>query len=322
MTTERIATQDPSLGGGAPLDDPAVVYYTQHTGPWLGLAARALFSQLGRYANPATGQCWPSQERLARDLDTSRQTVSRLCDKLVAAGELLVEQLPGEPGKRNMYTLVGGLGKGWVPTPKPDLEGRSLEHYYLAENARLKNENDEFRRVFAKLISTGEVPDDLSEITLPTDLPNVAAETNMKEEEEEMGVLSSSSNAQVNAQQNLPLNTEIRQWVSAHWETSGWKDPGAAFRFYMDNPERFEVDMQALELKRSLTPVPPIQSTSPYFKDLTPKEKEKYLEELQFQREMGRDNKALLLEGETGHLPDPKDTSEANDDPDVKRGPQ
>ena len=82
------------------------------------------------------------------------------------------------------------------------------------------------------------------------------------------------------------------------------------------------MDKRALELTRSLKPAPAIRSTSPYFKDLTPKEKEKYLEELQFQREMGRDNKDLLLEGETGHLPDPKDTSEANDDPDVRRGPQ
>ena len=256
-----MTTASPALDtgrAGEPLDDPTVAYYTQHTGPWLGLAARALFCQLGRYVNPDTGQCWPTQERLARDLDTSRQSVARLGDKLVAAGEILVEHLPGESGKRNIYTFTGGLRKGWVPDDKPDLDGRSIEQYYFEETIRLKAQMAELQQAFNRLLSTGEIPDDLPGVAFPTDVPNVTSEINKKEEEEEESIDSdyeSSSSSSLNAQKTATLALEEPlSWCKENWiniskpvRPRGWDDIYQAARYYRGNPSNFEEDKLGLE---------------------------------------------------------------------------
>ena len=116
MTTERISIE--SHPAKPPRDNPTVAHYTANTGPWVGLGARAVFRQLGRYVDPRDGTCYPSLDTIARDLDMSRQLLDRLCQKLEAAGELAIEHRDGASGKQNCYTLVGGLRRGWAPTDK------------------------------------------------------------------------------------------------------------------------------------------------------------------------------------------------------------
>ena len=57
MTTERIAIENEPAK--PPLDNPAVAHYTVNTGPWLGVVARAVFRELGRYVDPAIGDLFP-----------------------------------------------------------------------------------------------------------------------------------------------------------------------------------------------------------------------------------------------------------------------
>ena len=258
-------TLDTRAGGAEPLGDRRVAYYTQHTGPWMGLAARALFVQLGRYANPDTGKCWPTQDRLARDLDTSRQTIARLGERLVESGEVLIEQLQGESGKRNVYTFSGGLRKDWVPEDKPDLAGRSIQQYYFEENRRLKDQVADLQEAFNRLLATGELPDDLPGVTLPTAEANGASTSDTKEEEEELiNSEDESSSSSVNAQENATLAL-AEAWVEENWpdirqsdtRPNGWKDPGAAIATYVKNPDRFDRDTKSLEIRKAHKPDPP-----------------------------------------------------------------
>ena len=257
MTTERIAIENEPAK--PPLDNPAVAHYTANTGPWLGVVARAVFRELGRYVDPAIGTCFPSQGTIARVLDLSRQSVAKQCLTLEAAGEITIDQKEGASGKQNVYTFVGGLRRSWAPTEKPDIGDLPLAIYYLRESTQQKTEIEGLRRIIARLSPTGEIPNDQPEPTLPIETPNVASGPNMKEEEEIHPdsdlIKSSSSSTGPDSNVNEKLTSDIQTWVGDSWhrisaaaKKGGWEIPAKAIRYYIDNPDKFELDKFSLEL--------------------------------------------------------------------------
>jgi hypothetical protein len=56
-----------------------------------------------RYFHPETGQAWPSQERLSRELSCTRQNCQRAIDRLIVAGWL--SKRSGGHGRSNTYWL-------------------------------------------------------------------------------------------------------------------------------------------------------------------------------------------------------------------------
>ena len=276
---------------------------------------RPVLLALAYFAN-LEGLADPSQETLAYHTGKSRTTVSEMLRDIESLGFIRSRLKHDKEGYWKEY-LLAGSATGWtIDFPEDDECGKPIITQLCERLEARDQEIEGLKQQLAGLSGENVVDQD----GRTSKRPEIRQEEGEEEEENERSLSSSTSKPSVPDRE--VWFEELRNWVADNFSELGWKDPGAAFRTYSNNPERLEVDKRALELTRSLKPAPTIRSTSPYFKDLAPKEKEKYLEELQFQREMGRDNKDLLLEGETGHLPDPKDTSEANDDPDVKRGPQ
>ena len=116
MASREASSHNPP---GDPLDDKTVAYYTRHTGPYVGFTARAVLLQVGRYANPTTGECGTTQERIAEELECSRQQVKRAFEKLEAAGIITCRQMDGTAGRRTEYTLTAAAN-GWTPLPKEE----------------------------------------------------------------------------------------------------------------------------------------------------------------------------------------------------------
>ena len=268
----RTATPDnPAVGAGQPLDDKKVAYYTEHTGPYLGPVARAVFREIGRYVNPDTGKAWPTQERIAKSLEYSRQKVARATLKLEAVGLVTYEQLPGAAGRRTEYTYTACLD-GWKVVPQEDIGDIPLEWHLVRQNRQLQAELDqkdalidELEQMVASLNGTGELPTLTGNHEANLDIHSPARAG--KKEEEEEGIMShdaisssspSSSSPEANDHKNVTFTSDIEQWVRANWQDickapgrrTGWEDIGAAVGFYLKNPDRFTRDQRNQDARR------------------------------------------------------------------------
>ena len=133
-----------SLSADTPLDNPAVLHWAENTGPFLGFKARAVLREICRYAHPDHGRAFPSQERIARSLDTTRQTICNQVKIIEAAGLVHMGQLDRNPGKQYVYTFTG-VQSTWIPAPKPEVS-ESLDVHRLRRIRELEAENAELRR--------------------------------------------------------------------------------------------------------------------------------------------------------------------------------
>ena len=66
-------------------------------------AARIVLLVIAEHANAATGECWPSEARIARRAGVHPATVRRSIHDLEAAGLIAVDR---SPGKVNRYLLL------------------------------------------------------------------------------------------------------------------------------------------------------------------------------------------------------------------------
>ena len=286
MVSHDARTLNPQIDPGDPLDDRTVAHYTLHTGPYVGFTARSVLIHLGRFANPATGECWPTQERIADELECSRHKVKRACEKLEAAGIITYRQMDGAAGRRTIYRFPA-VDAGWVPLKKDEIGDLSLEHHYLKEMTRLRQERehdteehqaalaeknawiDELEQMVASLNGTGELPTLTGNHEANLDIHSPARAG--KKEEEEEGIMShdaisssspSSSPSEANVQKNVTFTSDIEQWVRANWQDiskapgrrTGWEDIGAAVGFYLKNPDRFTQDQRNQVARREQVP--------------------------------------------------------------------
>ena len=108
-------------------------------GRTIGAIGVGVYAALARFADAATGECWPAIARLERVLGLARSTVKIYLRKLEDAGLIEIEERWAEPGDRtsNLYTLldctpvavakrVAARAAAAVDPGSRDLGGRSL----------------------------------------------------------------------------------------------------------------------------------------------------------------------------------------------------
>ena len=103
-------------GAGRPRDRE-VMDWCENTGPWLPWKHRTLLKLIGEFADPSTGDAYPSQELLARILTTSRQTINKYCQELEELEVFTVDHQDRSSGDwtYNVYHLAG-FESGWAVT--------------------------------------------------------------------------------------------------------------------------------------------------------------------------------------------------------------
>ena len=134
-----------------PLDAKEPTYWAEHTGPWLKMAARAVLREIARYADPATGKAFPSEDTLAATLGTTSRTIRTAVKTLVHAGLLTIVH---RPNRSNIYRLIG-VDREWAPAHKDNPGQMPLEDYRLKRERQLLNEVAAWRREVAKLTGRG-----------------------------------------------------------------------------------------------------------------------------------------------------------------------
>ena len=104
--------------------DPKVMDWCENQGPWMDLRHRAVLKFLGEYANPETGEAWPSQDTIAAAFDTSRVTINKIFQELKHQGvflEIRSGKAEGARHSHNIYVLAG-VATGWLVTVAKDRE--------------------------------------------------------------------------------------------------------------------------------------------------------------------------------------------------------
>ena len=141
---------------GKPLDHPDPRYWAEHTGPWVKFTPRAILRELARYANPLTGECFVSLERLADTLATTTRTIGTGITTLERAGSITTER---SPNKVNHYRLVG-IDAQWQPSEKlsPGQPAMPIDDFRLQTEKNLRDELANLKRQYASL-TNGELPE-------------------------------------------------------------------------------------------------------------------------------------------------------------------
>ena len=120
MTSNNVSPDFPEKTYTRRFQDPAVMAWAEKQGPKLNLTCRSVFKTLAEFVDPATGECFPSQETLAEILDTSRVTVNRAIQQIlrVKGGGLMSsrKEVPRDGGWRYNVYRYDGVDTGWRVT--------------------------------------------------------------------------------------------------------------------------------------------------------------------------------------------------------------
>ena len=138
---------------GKPLDHPDPRYWAEHTGPWVKFTPRAILRELARYANPSTGECFVSLQRLADTLATTTRTIGTGIKTLERAGSITTER---SPNKVNHYRLVG-IDAQWQPSEKLSPGELPIDDFRLQTEKNLRDKLANLKRQYAAL-TDGELP--------------------------------------------------------------------------------------------------------------------------------------------------------------------
>lgn len=140
-------------------DDPQIDLYCRTTGPDIGLTARAVFRELGRYCNPATGVAPTPMVILADALETSTGTIQRALDSCELGGLLDTEKkVTANKRERNVYHFTG-FATGFDPAHKPPRGKLTLANYRLREMTAKDRRIAELESELARFVDldTGEI---------------------------------------------------------------------------------------------------------------------------------------------------------------------
>ena len=138
---------------GKPLDHPDPTYWAEQNGPWVKFTPRAILRELARYANPLTGECFVSLERLADTLATTTRTIGTGIKTLERAGSISTER---SPNKVNHYRLVG-IDAQWQPSEKLSPGQLPIDDFRLQTERNLRDEIANLKRQYA-VLTNGELP--------------------------------------------------------------------------------------------------------------------------------------------------------------------
>lgn len=129
--TDLVAQLPHSYTAPPTIDDPDVDRYCRLTGPDIGMTARTVFRELGRFAKRETGECDPPMQVLADALRTSKGTIQRAIVSCQLGGLLEVAKVGTSHNReRNVYTFTGHRS-GWMPAFMPPRAGLTLANYNL-----------------------------------------------------------------------------------------------------------------------------------------------------------------------------------------------
>ena len=140
-------------------DDPQIDLYCRTTGPDIGLTARAVFRELGRYCNPATGVAPTPMVILADALETSTGTIQRALDSCELGGLLDTEKkVTANQRERNVYHFTG-FSTGFDPANKPPRGKLTLANYRLREMTAKDRRIADLEAQLAQFVNldTGEI---------------------------------------------------------------------------------------------------------------------------------------------------------------------
>ena len=226
---------------GRPLDAKEPTHWAEHTGPWLKMAARAVLREIARYADPATGEAFPSEDTLAATLGTTSRTIRTAVKTLDHAGLLTIIH---RPNRSNIYRLIG-VDREWAPAHKNNPGQMPLEDYRLKRERQLLDEIAAWKREVAKL--TGGV--------LPEPVPEESSAEGQIEDsgEKSSGTDSSSSILLVPESEIAAAFEQFPDWPN------GFKKGPVAAKGYFLKPENRAAFYQQLaeqQPKAEYTPVP------------------------------------------------------------------
>lgn len=151
--------------------DPRVMMWAEETGPRLRPIHKAVLKFISEFADPDTGEGFPSQESIARATGYSRQAVSSACKELRDVGLLTwrhEEARSSQPNCKIYYNVyrLAGVDSGWAVVRGPDEPGA------LSPTARA------FVTLFSKLQQSVDLLEehgvDVSAIIEDEDIKNLA----------------------------------------------------------------------------------------------------------------------------------------------------
>ena len=211
---------------GRPLDAKEPTHWAEHTGPWLKMAARAVLREIARYADPTTGEAFPSEQTLANTLGTTVRTIRTAVKTLVHAGLLTIVH---RPSRSNIYRLIG-VDREWAPANKDNPGQLPLEDYRLKRERQLLDEVAAWKREVAKL--TGGV--------LPEPVPEESSGEEKKKNSPEdfSGIDISSSIVPVTESEITAAFERFPDWPK------GFTKPASAMPYFLKNPEAFRVQLK------------------------------------------------------------------------------
>ena len=116
--------------------------WAESQGPNLPMGPRVLLRELARYANCATGRCWPAQETIADSLECSSRSVRTWADLLATGGFLTVELVVDNAGHKHLIYQLTGAASGWKVTRERSRGGGSLVKHHLSQINQLQLQLD------------------------------------------------------------------------------------------------------------------------------------------------------------------------------------
>ena len=135
----------------------------------LNPAWRGILNQLGEFVNPETGEAWPSQQTLARLMDTKVGVVNRVLKGAEELGYFTITKRlwPGSNWRHNVYHFAG-LDSDWQVTEEKGYESAIMS----ADKARIADLERQLSILMANYVAKGldlpqgieiEVPDNFTE---------------------------------------------------------------------------------------------------------------------------------------------------------------
>ena len=244
--------------------DPHVASWTESQGPRLDLSERTVFMLLSTFANPDTGECWPSQDLLAYILDCHRTTVNRALTQIMrSTGDKLLTkryERSRSGGWSHAVYRLSGVDTGWniteekgdrsaIITMAERFEERTTWFHHILEIAQKHGLDhgipDEIVAAVYMDMKEREEPDEyVADGYIPEDPPSPEGEVSSLSEDP----------VEVPERGTPPAADPVVEFVDANLDRivvgrdqGGFDHRGGAIRVFRESPAEFERWKRMLE---------------------------------------------------------------------------
>ena len=225
---------------------------------------RGILNQLGEFVNPDTGEGWPSQQTLARLMDTTVGVVNRVLKGAEELGYFTITKRlwPGSNWRHNVYHFAG-LDSAWLVTEEKGYDSAILS----ADKAKIAELERQLSILMADYAAKGldlpqgvemEVPDNCTEresATKERDSDSYyLSESEVVNQWEAESLSLEEISVALAESDTAPPSDPVAEFVDANLESllqGGWNHRGGILKVFREDPAEMDRWRRILEEEES-----------------------------------------------------------------------